>query len=217
MNQIEEDKGTLRNLVDELLVGRVVVYTDRNGQVNKADVVLYTFDTGHPVLVIRKLGSTGHTKILLEDVVFPIGGIDTECLQELQEDALKQVKAERSRQDIKFGLQRHEQSRWISILGEEFGEVCKASLEGKDIEYRDEMIQVAAVAVAAVESFTDTNKPAKPDTPIPPDTKWCMCTELAGVLRDCKSTCTICGGIDAYGGSKYRPADKQKEIKGEFQ
>ena len=42
--------------------------------------------------------------------------------------------------------------------------------------------------------------------------KWCMCTELKAVARDFFSTCSICGGKDAYGGSKERPKDKQKVL-----
>jgi hypothetical protein len=42
------------------------------------------------------------------------------------------------------------------------GEVAKAAIEGKATAYRDELIQLAAVAVAALESF-DRN--ARPDPP----------------------------------------------------
>ena len=42
--------------------------------------------------------------------------------------------------------------------------------------------------------------------------KWCMCTELNGVARDCDSTCSICGGKDAYGESPERPKDKKKVL-----
>ena len=41
-----------------------------------------------------------------------------------------------------------------------------------------------------------------------------MCTELEYVYRDCYSTCSICGGKDAYGKSKNRPIDKEKSILG---
>jgi len=46
------------------------------------------------------------------------------------------------------------------------------------------------------------------------DIKWCMCEELGKVARDGKSTCGNCGGRDAYGGSKDRPRDKRKTLKG---
>lgn len=46
------------------------------------------------------------------------------------------------------------------------------------------------------------------------DKDWCMCTELDEVYRDCYSTCSICGGKDAYGKSANRPIEKQKLVKG---
>jgi hypothetical protein len=39
----------------------------------------------------------------------------------------------------------------LAVLGEEFGEVCKALIEGTNVE--DELIHVAAVATAWIESF----------------------------------------------------------------
>lgn len=76
---------------------------------------------------------------------------------------LDEVIAERARQDGKWGVQRHNPFIWMSILGEEVGEANEALLEshfagnvgyngGSMEEYRKELIQVAAVAVAAVEA-----------------------------------------------------------------
>jgi hypothetical protein len=42
--------------------------------------------------------------------------------------------------------------------------------------------------------------------------KWCMCTEIKGVARDGFSTCMICGGKDAYGGSPERRGKYRKTI-----
>lgn len=42
---------------------------------------------------------------------------------------------------------------------------------------------------------------------------WCMCVKLKGVARDGKSTCSICGGRDAYGLSAERPEDKKKTVR----
>jgi hypothetical protein len=72
--------------------------------------------------------------------------------------ALSNVLYERKCQDAKWGEQNHQPAEWLMILGEEVGEAAKAALEarfgGKDIiKYRDEMVQVAAVALAAVECF----------------------------------------------------------------
>ena len=84
-----------------------------------------------------------------------------------------EIMEERNRQDKKFGSNRsHTPAEWLMILGEEVGEVNKAALEAhfgyplsNDYEgtpkektehhfkeYRKELIQVAAVAVAMLES-----------------------------------------------------------------
>lgn len=42
---------------------------------------------------------------------------------------------------------------------------------------------------------------------------WCMCKEIKSVARDCKATCSICGGKDAYGTSSDRPEEMRKELK----
>jgi len=44
------------------------------------------------------------------------------------------------------------------------------------------------------------------------DKKWCMCVELKSVARDGCSTCGVCGGKDAYGGSKDRPKMYKKVL-----
>lgn len=41
---------------------------------------------------------------------------------------------------------------------------------------------------------------------------WCMCEKLKAVARDGQSTCSICGGKDAYGLSAERPDDKKKKL-----
>lgn len=68
---------------------------------------------------------------------------------------LEEVEQERRSQDRKWGQQNHDPERWFTILGEEVGEVAEAVLEadaGRG-KYREELIQTAAVAVAAVEAF----------------------------------------------------------------
>jgi hypothetical protein len=71
---------------------------------------------------------------------------------------LAEVAAERARQDARWGVQNHKPEAWLSILGEEFGEVCRAVCErlyavGPNPEYRLELIQTAAVAVAMVQCY----------------------------------------------------------------
>jgi hypothetical protein len=77
-----------------------------------------------------------------------------------------EVREERERQDKKWGEQNHAPIIWIGILTEEVGEAAKAGNEihfhkshqgelykGWLKNYREELIQVAAVATAAVESL----------------------------------------------------------------
>lgn len=70
-----------------------------------------------------------------------------------QKEILAQVEFERSRQNTKWGEQNHIPYKWLAILSEEVGEASKAALDGSLSHYRKEMIQVAAVAVAAIESL----------------------------------------------------------------
>lgn len=87
---------------------------------------------------------------------------------------LNEIAAERKRQDAKWGEQNWNPVEWVAILGEEFGEVSKEALEyyfnkkmgtvpdqPKDVQfqqerlqdYRKELIQVAAVALAMIQSL----------------------------------------------------------------
>lgn len=68
---------------------------------------------------------------------------------------------ERSAQDVKWGEQNHSPPVWLTILGEEYGEACEQTLSmvfyPSNLEaasnYRRELIQIAAVAIAAIESL----------------------------------------------------------------
>jgi NTP pyrophosphatase (non-canonical NTP hydrolase) len=66
---------------------------------------------------------------------------------------LREIQAERERQDARWGEQNHEPMVWLSILTEEVGEVAKAILEGSVSNYREEIIQCAAVSLAALQSL----------------------------------------------------------------
>lgn len=66
---------------------------------------------------------------------------------------IQEVLKERTAQDLKWGEQNHNPDRWLSILMEEVGEAAKANLEKDWSNYREEMIQVAAVATAMVECY----------------------------------------------------------------
>lgn len=76
---------------------------------------------------------------------------------------LTDIVEERQRQDSKWGLQNHKPVEWMSILMEEVGEVSKEVCEhhfgyrGDQKErlqrMRKELVEVAAVAVAMIESL----------------------------------------------------------------
>lgn len=70
--------------------------------------------------------------------------------------ALRDVLAERKRQDAKWGEQNHDPFTYLTILTEEVGETAQAALSmrfgsGDPAHLREEAVQVAAVALAIVE------------------------------------------------------------------
>ena len=68
------------------------------------------------------------------------------------------ISEERARQDRLWGDQSaRDRWLWLAILTEEVGEVAKAILEGKPL--RGELVQVAAVAVAALEALEKQGTP----------------------------------------------------------
>jgi len=71
-------------------------------------------------------------------------------------EAVCDVLKERRRQEAKWGEQNHDPFTYLTVLGEEYGELCQAALHskfgGKAAEgLRYEAVQVAAVALAIVE------------------------------------------------------------------
>lgn len=73
-------------------------------------------------------------------------------------EIIEEIKAERERQEIKWGRQNHDGPLYLTILTEEVGEVAHAILESrfgsdKPEEIRKELIQVAAVAIAMIEAY----------------------------------------------------------------
>ena len=65
--------------------------------------------------------------------------------------AVELIRLERSRQDAKWGEQRHMPLYWLAILMEEVGELAKVILENDALGMRHELVHVAAVAVAWLE------------------------------------------------------------------
>lgn len=60
---------------------------------------------------------------------------------------------ERERQHELWGEQNLEKEKWIALIVEEIGEVARACNDKDDENYREEMIQVAALAIQAVECY----------------------------------------------------------------
>jgi NTP pyrophosphatase (non-canonical NTP hydrolase) len=79
-------------------------------------------------------------------------------LAELTEGILDRIRAERDRQDAKWGIRVHTPYGWLLILQEEIGEVAKALLEGAADEAFDELVQCAAVIVAWLEQWSIQSK-----------------------------------------------------------
>jgi NTP pyrophosphatase (non-canonical NTP hydrolase) len=94
------------------------------------------------------------------------------------------VVAERDRQLAKWGVQHHGPEWWLTILTEEVGEYSEAILDlrwgDNDVDeayahMRDELVQVAAVALAAIadldgHAIDDADAPAGLELPVvPPD------------------------------------------------
>lgn len=68
---------------------------------------------------------------------------------------LLKLNTEHKRQIDKFGLQNHPPEMWAVILMEEVGEVCREICDGPSGNYEDELIQVAAVAMSALENWQE--------------------------------------------------------------
>lgn len=87
----------------------------------------------------------------------------------MRQTIFDQISLERDLQDKKWGEQNHDPILWCAILGEEVGEVQKSALEARFAnsphpfqrlmkEYREELIQVAAVAVSMIECLDRNSK-----------------------------------------------------------
>ena len=86
-------------------------------------------------------------------------------MENIREPIYRDIDDERERQERKFGPQRHDWAVWSAILSEECGEVAEACLrarwgEDRDLDHlREELIQVAAVAVQIVEKIDSGDYP----------------------------------------------------------
>jgi hypothetical protein len=90
---------------------------------------------------------------------------------ELAASALASVRAERLRQQEKWGTQRHSWPEWMAILGEEYGEACQAVVHAtvphddwtvgpKELldMMRTELVHTAAVAVQIIEHIDEVQR-----------------------------------------------------------
>jgi NTP pyrophosphatase (non-canonical NTP hydrolase) len=68
---------------------------------------------------------------------------------------LLKLHREHQRQLDKFGKQDHPPSMWAVILMEEVGEVAREICDTPTDNYEAELIQVAAVALSALENFQE--------------------------------------------------------------
>lgn len=107
--------------------------------------------------------------MFLSVYVAPVFNLRSNYMLKSTSAVLDEVFKERIEQEAKWGEQNHCPYVWLTILGEEVGEANKAVLEstlfaqGRKIRiskeklienkgcYREELIQIAAVAVAMVE------------------------------------------------------------------
>jgi NTP pyrophosphatase (non-canonical NTP hydrolase) len=82
--------------------------------------------------------------------------------------AMAAILAERERQTTRWGVQRHSWPEWLTILTEEVGEAAtaaneahwKSGFDGEDrlTPLREELVQVAAVAVAMIEHIDELTR-----------------------------------------------------------
>jgi NTP pyrophosphatase (non-canonical NTP hydrolase) len=73
----------------------------------------------------------------------------------MEQAILEEIQCERLRQDLKFGAQPRsfKPTIYLTVLTEELGEVAGSIIECDSDNYRVELIQLAAVAVAAIQDF----------------------------------------------------------------
>jgi len=69
------------------------------------------------------------------------------------------IKAERKRQDAKWGEQNHDDLYWLGILMEEVGELAKSIIENDSVNGVEELIQSASVCVAWYEAINRRTPP----------------------------------------------------------
>lgn len=119
----------------------------------------------------------------------------------VQQKIIADVIAERKRQDEKWGEQNHDLFVWASIIGEEYGEMCKAINEhgfdpttGTEKNIYTEAIQVMASCMAMLECIDrlSANDPGK-DNPYELRLTCPRCGESIYAASGNEWTCAVCG------------------------
>lgn len=78
-------------------------------------------------------------------------------------EVLAEVSEERSLRHKVYGEQDYDPFRWIAELGDKYGKVCSEAVEALETNpqalqgYREELVQLAAMAVEAVECLDRAN------------------------------------------------------------
>ena len=80
-------------------------------------------------------------------------------------DCLMEIAFERESQDNKWGEQNHHPVYWIAVIAEEHGEAAKKAIEFKFENYREELVHLAAVTLAAIESLDRDKWPRSESEP----------------------------------------------------
>lgn len=98
------------------------------------------------------------TDNLLGHVIANCGHPTDDTRLGFEHSVLRQVEAEIRAQKTKWGQQNHAPSYWLAILGEEYGEICRAFNEGDENGYINELIQTAAVCISQAACFLQQTK-----------------------------------------------------------
>lgn len=130
-----------------------------------ADTVIYQ-------TIVAAAKEEGITDLYILDKQFVLSALREKLERENPKplsSAIQSIQAERRKQDEKWGDQSgNHPFEWMSILGEEYGELCEAVNEtyfgnaahperGGAEKIRGEAVQVAAVAVALIEAIDRTS------------------------------------------------------------
>ena len=70
----------------------------------------------------------------------------------MTKEIANEIIKERGRQDLKWGIQDHDDEKWLAILVEEVGEAARGILDHDPPNLDEEIIQIAAVCVAWAEA-----------------------------------------------------------------